>query len=146
MKTLTYKTNINASPEKIWNCLLDEEKYKIWTAPFCPGSYYKTKAMEVGNRIHFLNPEGGGMYSTINSLIPNREVSFLHIGEIKNFEEMPLDSESEKWTNALEKYEIIHHGTYCELCITMEILDEYSEYMDQSFPLELDELKRISEA
>lgn len=146
MKTISYTTTIEASPEKIWDCLLGEENYKIWTAPFCPGSYYKTDAFLKGNKIHFLNPEGSGMYSKIDTCIANREIAFRHIGEIKNFEEIPLDSEAEKWTNALEKYEIVEHDAHCELLVTVDIIEEYLEYMNQSFPLALGELKRISES
>lgn len=41
MTTLTYSIEINATPEKIWQTLWDEESYKVWTHVFSQGSYYK---------------------------------------------------------------------------------------------------------
>ncbi len=145
MKNLTFTTHIKASPEKIWNCLLNEDSYKIWTAPFCPGTYYKTEALKVGNAIQFLNPEGDGMFGKIQTLIPNQEISFLHIGEIKDFQEQPITEETLRWTNALEKYIIKDNGNSCELVTSIDCVEEYLDYMNSTFPLALDELKRISE-
>jgi hypothetical protein len=45
MKTLVFKINIKASPEKVWQSLWQLENYKIWTNPFCEGSYYKTDTL-----------------------------------------------------------------------------------------------------
>jgi hypothetical protein len=42
-----------------------------------------------GNRIHFLTPEGHGMYSDVGYVKENEQVVFLHIGEMKNFKELP---------------------------------------------------------
>ncbi len=62
MKTLRFTLTINASPEKVWNALWDLENYKIWTNPFCEGSYYKTDHFSEGSKIHLLTTGGEGMY------------------------------------------------------------------------------------
>ena len=84
MKHLTFEIEINAPADKVWNAMWDEENYKKWTSTFCEGSYAKS-SWKQGERIHFLDPNGNGMYSEISTLVPNEKMFFTHIGNIKNF-------------------------------------------------------------
>jgi len=145
MKTLEYTIQINASPEQVWNALWDEENYKKWTTTFCHGSYYKTDGFQVGNKIHFLTPDGQGMYSLINQLETNQYVAFRHIGAMSQFEELPVDKESETWTNAMEIYHLSHHENGTKLRVSVDIIDNHIAFMNKTFPLALSELKKISE-
>ena len=145
METLNFTIQINATPEKVWNCLWDIENYKIWTNPFCKGSYYKTDSFKEGSKIHLLTPSGDGMYSILETVKENDFLAFKHLGDIKNFEEMPITGESETWTGAMETYTLkeIENGT--ELTVNVDTLESYVDFMKKTFPLALNELKRISE-
>jgi hypothetical protein len=145
METLNFTIQINAKPEKVWNCLWDIENYKIWTSPFCKGSYYKTDSFTQGSKIHLLTPSGEGMYSILETIKENAFLAFKHLGDIKNFEEMPIGDESGTWSGAMETYTLneIENGT--ELTVNVDTLESYVDFMKKTFPLALNELKRISE-
>jgi len=80
---LKFNIEIDADPATIWKNMWDKEAYKVWTTPFCEGSYY-TGELVKGGRIHFLAPDGSGMYSNVVFIQENKNVVFQHIGEVKN--------------------------------------------------------------
>jgi len=145
METLNFTIQINATPEKVWQSLWEIENYKLWTSPFCKGSYYKTDSFTEGSKIQGLTPSGDGMYSILETIKENEFLAFKHLGEIKNFEEMPITGESETWTGAMETYTLkeIENGT--ELTVNVDTLESFVDFMNKTFPLALKELKRISE-
>jgi uncharacterized protein YndB with AHSA1/START domain len=145
METLNFTIHINATPEKVWNCLWEIENYKIWTSPFCIGSYYKTDRFAEGSKIHLLTPSGEGMFSIIETLKENTFLAFQHLGDIKKFEEMPITGESETWTGAMETYALNETENGTELTVNVDTLESYVDFMKKTFPLALNELKRISE-
>lgn len=145
METLNFTIQINATAEKVWNCLWELENYKIWTNPFCEGSHYKTDSFTQGSKIHLLTLSGEGMYSVLETVKENSFLAFKHLGDIKNFEEMPIAGDSETWTGAMETYSLkeIENGTV--LTVNVDTLESYVDFMKKTFPLALNELKRISE-
>jgi hypothetical protein len=145
METLIFKVNIKASQDTVWQSLWLPENYKIWTNPFCEGSYYKTDSFTEGNKIHLLTPSGEGMHSIIEHLEENRILAFKHMGELKNFEETPMSPETEIWSGATESYTLNKIDSGTELIVNVDTLEKYIDFMNNTFPLALQELKRISE-
>lgn len=145
MQTLTFKLLIHATAAEIWPCICEPEHYKVWTNVFCAGSYYKTDSFTQGSKIHFLSPNGEGMYSLIDTLEENKLIVFKHLGIIKEFEEMPIDEEAQQWNNALERYELIpqEHGT--ELLVQVDTLEKYVDYMNTTFPAAMQQIKVLAE-
>ena len=144
IKKLVFSVEINTTVDDVWNIMWDKNSSTNWVQPFCEGTYYTGEILQ-GNRIHFLNPNGSGMYSDVGYLVPNKLIIFSHLGNISNFEEQPIDVEAEKWTGCFEtyKYEEVDGNTV----VTAEIdcVPEYVDYMNNTFPLALQELKNISE-
>ncbi len=146
MKKLEFNINIDAYPEKVWKTLWDQDTYRIWTSPFSEGSYYKTDNFTEGNKIHFLTPDGDGMYSIIDRIEPNSHLTFRHIGTIQNFEELPISQGSGAWTNALETYTLRTTGNgSTQLQVAVDIVDEYIDTMNNTFPIALKKLKQLVE-
>jgi uncharacterized protein YndB with AHSA1/START domain len=60
MLKLHFETTINASPDKVWNAVIDDKKFREWTSAFNESSYYEG-GWEKGNKIRFLgkNEKGG---------------------------------------------------------------------------------------
>lgn len=141
MRTLSFTIRINASADKVWEHLWERENYTQWTSVFCDGSYYKTDRFEEGQKIHLLTPNGDGMYSLLEKVVENELLVFKHLGELQNFEEQPIQG----WTNALESYALTAIGNVTELTVQVETAEEYVEHMKKTFPLALQEVKRISE-
>ena len=144
MKNLTFEIEINAPADKVWNAMWEEENYKKWTAAFCEGSYAKS-SWKQGERIHFLDPNGNGMFSEISTLVPNEKMYFTHLGNIKEFEEQPLDEATKAWSGAQENYEIIKVGSLSKVLVTLDIVDEYANFFLESFPKGLNTIKEIAE-
>jgi len=145
MQTLEFKLQIETTPENLWKCLWEPENYKKWTNIFCQGSYYKTDSFSQGSKIHLLTPNGEGMYSIIDKMTENKILIFRHIGELKNFEEQPVEKNNQTWTNAYESYEITSTGNGVELTVKVDTINEYIDFMEKTFPLALQELKKLSE-
>ena len=145
MQKLEFQINIHASKEKVWNCLWDVENYKKWTNEFCEGSYFKTNSLSQGNTIHFLTPSGVGMFSTIDTCIENKKMIFKHLGEIKDFQELPINEKTKLWSGALESYELIEDEEFITIKASFDTIDEYVDFMNKTFPKALEALKKISE-
>lgn len=137
--------HINATPEKIWKILWDDATYRIWCAPFCEGTYYQADRLEEGGKIHFLTPDGDGMHSVIYKLIPNRLMTFKHLGSIINFKEVAFKPGTEAWSDFLETYELTPENNGTTLKITFSTTDEYKEFMINAFAKALQEVKRMAE-
>jgi uncharacterized protein YndB with AHSA1/START domain len=144
MKTLKFETVINASPEKVWQTLWNDTTYRHWTSEFTPGSYTVSQWKQ-GDKIHFLSPDGGGMYSNIHTLEENKSMVFEHIGELKNFEEQPLTEETKKWSGCTEKYTLTQQGDHTHLLVEVDALDDFAGYFEDMFPRAIDKLKQLAE-
>ncbi|MEC4004721.1 SRPBCC family protein [Flavobacterium sp. SUN052] len=144
IQKLVFNLEINASAETIWNKLWNKESYTQWVMPFCEGTYF-TGEIELGNRIHFIAPSFHGMYSDVFYLIPNELVIFKHIGNLKDLKEQPIDAETEKWTGCFEIYKLKEVEGKTTVTAEIDCMPEYINYMNEKFPLALQELKKISE-
>lgn len=146
MKTLQYKIFINAPREKVWDTMLSDATYRVWTAPFCEGSYYKGDWSE-GSNITFLGPNPatgneGGMLSRIKKNTLHEYVSIEHFGEINEGVEKLYDAEK----LAHENYTFLDKdgGTEIQVELT-SVPDEYNEMFDESWPKALEVLKTLAE-
>ncbi len=144
MKKLEFTIDINAPAEKVWYSLWDEENYKNWTNAFCEGSYVVTDYKE-GSKAHFLSPSGEGMFSSVSINKPFEIMSFNHIGILKNFEEQPIDDETKLWSGCEERYELVENNGKTTVKASVDVIDQYVDYFDQSFPNGLKKLKEIAE-
>ncbi len=145
MRKHQYEISINASADKVWNVLWGDDTYTEWTEPFCQGSFFKGELKE-GNRIHFLSPELGGMYSDIIFFTPSKIALFQHIGEVKDGEELPLDEKAEQWTGSFEKYELFEKDGNTVLMAEIDLVPDHSDYFDQTFPKGLEKVKALAES
>ncbi|MEG1229152.1 MAG: SRPBCC domain-containing protein [Flavobacterium sp.] len=144
METLEFTIKIKAPAEKVWDVLWNEETYKKWTSVFCEGSHTISNWNE-GDKIHFMSPNGEGMYSIIETKTQNEYMAFKHLGEIKNFEEQPLDEETKKWTGAMETYRLIPEEEFTTLITQVDVVEKYLDYFKETFPNGLEKVKELSE-
>lgn len=144
IQKLVFTIEINASAETVWNKMWDKNSYTDWTTPFCAGTYF-TGEIELGSRIHFIAPSFDGMYSDVFYLIPNKLVIFKHIGNLKDLKELPLDAETERWTGSFESYKLNEVDGITTVTAEIDCMSEYIDYMNDKFPLAMQELKKISE-
>ena len=144
IKKIVFEQEIKASAETVWNKMWDKKSYTDWTTPFCAGTYF-TGEIEVGSRIHFIAPSFDGMYSDVFYLIPNKLIIFKHIGNLKDLKELPIDAEAERWTGSFETYKLNEVDGVTTVTAEIDCVPEHINYMEEKFPLALQELKKISE-
>ena len=139
MQVLKYQIHINAQPEKVWNVLWDKKNYKKWAAAFHAGTYYEGNLIE-GEEVLFLVPEGHGMFSLVEKVIANEEVTFVHQGEVENLKKGEVI-----YKNAFESYflEKTDDGTLLKVELNCE--DDYAAQMNKMFPESLKKVKEFAE-
>ena len=140
MKKLQFTIEINASKEKVWDALWNDQNYRNWTSVFHEGSHYESDLHE-GSEIFFLGPEKSGMYAKIEKLVPNEKMYFLHLGEYK-------DGEKQEGTfgeEAIEQYDLVEKGGKTELTVTMNVPEDYIPYFAETFPKALGKVKEMVE-
>lgn len=144
MKKMHFSVEINSTAEKIWEVLWNDESYRKWTKPFEDTSFYKGKIAK-GERIHFLTARGEGMYSDIISYEALKHVAFKHVGEIKDFIELPLDEKSSQWTGGIEEYFLKDKNNTIFLEVNTDSVEEYFDFMNEAFPKALAIVKELAE-
>ncbi|MBI5915618.1 MAG: SRPBCC domain-containing protein [Bacteroidetes bacterium] len=140
MKKLNFTVNINAPRERVWQTLWNDATYRQWTAVFHEGSYAESDWQE-GSKILFLSPSGDGMTSRIARLIPNKFMSFEHLGEVKN----GAEDFSGNWSGAFENYMLTATDSAATLAVEIDSDDNFADYFKDIFPKALAKVKELSE-
>ncbi|MCO6473503.1 MAG: SRPBCC domain-containing protein [Melioribacteraceae bacterium] len=150
MNKLNFSIVINAPKEEVWDSMLGEETYRIWTEPFAKGSHFVGEWSE-GSKIYFLgpDPEGNmsGMLSRIKEIREYEYVSIEHIGFVNNGIEDTSSDAVKDWAGAMENYSFKENDGNTEVVVELigNIRDEYSEMFKDMWPKALNKLKEIAE-
>ena len=148
MKRLNFSVVIDAPKEKVWNTMLNDKTYRLWTAEFCRGSHYIGDWNE-GSRILFLAPgeagEMSGMVSRIKVNRPYEYISIEHIGIVQGGKEDTTSEEIKKWAGALENYNFKDLGNKTEVIVEMDTNEEYRQMFQETWPKALQKLKEVAE-
>lgn len=139
METLEYKIEINASPEKVWTVLWDDMSYRQWTSAFTEGSFY-IGTWEEDSMMKFFDPNNNGMYSRVLKNNPNKEMTFLHLGEIYDGVEVPQD-----WGDATESYLLEETEDGTKLTAKINTSEEFKGFFEDKFPNALQNVKNLAE-
>lgn len=140
----TFKVQINAPAEKVWECLWQDDNYKKWTSAFNTGSHAVTDWQE-GSEIRFLNQYKHGVYGFIDKVERYRLMQFRHVGEVKDGINQPLTDKTKVWTNSIESYRLQPNDDGTLLEVAVDIPEEHEQSFDKSFPQAMDILKNMAE-
>lgn len=150
MQTINFSIHINAPREIVWNTMLEDSTYRLWTRVFSEGSRY-VGSWDEGAEIRFLgsdeagNPVDEGVYSRIKKNIPHEYISIEHIGMIKNGVIDTTSDEVKKWVPSFENYTFTSDETGTMVSVSVDTTDEYVEMFNGVWPKALDILKAIAE-
>ncbi|MGE8555792.1 MAG: SRPBCC domain-containing protein [Chryseobacterium jejuense] len=139
MEQLSYEIEINAEPEKVWSVLWSDITYRQWTTAFTEGSFYEG-ALEENSIVKFLDPKNNGMYSRVTKVIPNQEITFLHLGEIYDGIEV-----AQEWGDATEAYFLEENDEGILLKIAINTPAEFKSFFEEKFPKAMNIVKHLSE-
>jgi len=85
------------------------------------------------------------MNSSIDRKIDNEYIAFKHVGELKNFEEMPFDATTQEWTGAMDTYRLTQKNGITVLDVTKDCIEKYANYLKKIFPDAMELIKELSE-
>ena len=85
------------------------------------------------------------MYSDVVFYTPDKNVLFMHIGDVVNFEEQPLNEDSEKWTGAFEGYTLKEKDGKILLIAEVDLNPSDKVRYDEIFPGGLEKIKEMAE-
>lgn len=147
METLSYEIIINTSKQKIWDVLWGSETYSEWTKFFNPDSDSTMKSdWQVGGKTYFVNAEGAGMVSTIDSLEKPDQIIFKHLGMVdKEGNEDTQSKEVMEWSGCFEKYILIDFDGKTKLHTEVQVEKAWRDHMDEGFNKGLQIVKELSE-
>lgn len=145
METLSYEIVINAPLQRVWDVLWTPATYTEWTQFFGPGSVMKSD-WKVGGKTYFVNAEGAGMVSTIDSIDEPNQVIFKHLGMVdKEGNEDTQSKEVMEWSGASEKYILIDLEGKTKLHAEVQVDKEWKDHLDNGFIKGLDVVKNLAE-
>ena len=148
MNKLNFSIVIDAPISKVWETMLGDKTYRIWTEEFAPGSHY------VGNwnkdsKILFLGPSNDGKLAGMVSRIKENKlhefISIEHLGEIYDGIEDTTSDRVKNWAGALENYTFINKEGKTELVVDMDLNEEFKEMFEGMWPKALQKLKSLCE-
>jgi hypothetical protein len=103
MEKQQFSVVINAPKEKVWHTMLDLNTYKIWTAPFMPGSFYEGNWKQSSKMRFIVKDEKGKMSGMVSHIKENRPYEFISI-EHKGIVEDGKEKEVPELAGSLENY------------------------------------------
>ena len=142
-KILSRSIVIEAPAKKVWHVLLDDATYRQWTAVFHPGSYAESDWKE-GSKVLFKTPEGNGMVSKVVVSRPNEEISFQHLGVLKDNVEH-IDGAAAEW-QGFETYKLMPISNGKELYIEQDLDEKHIEWFNATWEKALQKVKQLAEA
>ncbi|QDP84285.1 SRPBCC domain-containing protein [Chryseobacterium sp. SNU WT5] len=146
METLNYEVHINANIQEIWDLLWNEDTYPQWTQFFTTGSKMRSD-WKIGGKTYFVDENGDGMVSTIESMNEPYEIVFRHLGLIKDGIEDTESKKVKEWSGAEEKYFLrILDGDKTELRAIVHTDQIQEEAMNEGFNKGFQLLKSIAES
>ncbi len=146
MKTLHFSTRIQAPAHRVWQTLWSDPSYGKWSSVFAEGSHLETDWSE-GSRIYFLDGKNNGVYSIIQTCIPNRHLSVINLGELFEGREQVIDERTSagEWSGAMENYYLNEKNGITALWVEMEADRQHAPLFAEKFPIALEKVKVLAE-
>jgi uncharacterized protein YndB with AHSA1/START domain len=144
MNNINHTIEINAPREKVWQVLWDDATYRKWTSAFHEGSH-AVSDWKQGSSIHFIGPDGSGMFSVIQTLDAPSTMIFKHLGVLHEGKEVPPTPETEAWSGGTEEYYLTEEHGKTKLRVSSYAPPEYVEIFNTAFDKGFVIVKELSE-
>ena len=145
METVSYSIRINASKEKVWNTMLDSEKYKDWAKAFSSGSRFLGEWKQ-GTHIKFIDPDLGGTKAFLEEVTPYHRIHARHVAIVDKDGNEDTESDlARTWMSLTETYEFNEVDGVTALSIEIHTHEDYEKMFNDWWPNALELLKDLCE-
>jgi len=150
MNKLHFSITVNAPKAKVWNTMLDDKTYRVWTEAFTPGSHY-VGDWSKGSKILFLglDPKTGQMGGMVSRIKENRlheYISIEHLGMVQDGQEDTTSEAVKAWAGAHENYTFKEKDGKTEVLVDMDSSGgDFEEMFKDMWPKALQKLKELAE-
>lgn len=144
MKTIKKTITIRAPKETVWNTMLEDKTYRIWTTLFDEGSYAETD-WQLGSKAIFTNGNGSGIIGKITEHKLYEKIVIEYTGLYANSQEDYTCDEAKSIQGSHESYEFSEKDGYTQLDVYADTSSMFSEEFLNIWDLALIKLKLLAE-
>jgi uncharacterized protein YndB with AHSA1/START domain len=141
MEKLQFSIEINATKEKVWDTLWQDETLRQWADIIDPGTHMVGNLKE-GNEIQFISGNGYGVTSLVEKLTPYEFLLLRHSADTKDNGKREREKQ---WTGGKESYSLTEKNGTTTLTFTSDVPPELEEYFKVNYPKALERVKVSAE-
>jgi uncharacterized protein YndB with AHSA1/START domain len=141
MKKMQFSIEINATKEKVWDTLWQDETLRQWASIIDPGTHMVGNLKE-GNEIQFISGNGYGVTSLVEKLTPYEFLLLRHSADTKDNGKREREKQ---WTGGKESYSLTEKNGTTTLTFTSDVPPELEEYFKVNYPKALERVKVLAE-
>ncbi|KXK56515.1 MAG: SRPBCC domain-containing protein [Chlorobi bacterium] len=142
MKELQFSVEINATKERVWETLWQDESLREWASIIDPGTYMVGDLKE-GSEVQFISSESGyGVTSLVEKLTVNEFLLLRHRADTQEEGAQERDNE---WTGGEETYALSESNGATTLTVAFDVPPELEGYFKTNYPKALNRVKELAE-
>jgi uncharacterized protein YndB with AHSA1/START domain len=142
MKEMQFSIRINASKDRVWDTLWQDETLRLWAGIIDPGTYMVGDLKE-GSEIQFISENGYGVTSLIEKLVPGEFLQLRHQADTKDSGKSEREKE---WTGGKESYSLTEKDGITTLTVAFDIPLNLEVYFKENYPKALEQVKILAES
>ncbi|MDQ5950915.1 MAG: hypothetical protein QG639_192 [Patescibacteria group bacterium] len=143
MNDLQFSVEIQATKEKVWDTLWQDQTFRDWASIIDPGTYM-VGGLKEGNEIQFISAENGyGVTSLVEKVTPGE---FLLLRHSADTQEAGKRERDKQWTGTQEKYTLVEKDGTTTLVVEFGVPPELEEYFKINYPKALERVKEMAES
>lgn len=142
MRKLQFSIEINATKERVWDTLWQDQTFREWASIIDPETYMVGDLKE-GGEIQFISSASGyGVTSLVEKLTAGE---FLLLKHRADTQENGNREREEQWTGGEESYSLTKTDSTTTLTVAFDVPSELEEMFKVSYPQALERVKVLAE-
>lgn len=142
MKEMQFSIEIQATKERVWDTLWQDETFREWASIIDPGTYMVGDLKE-GNEVQFISSSSGyGVTSLVAKLVAGEYLLLRHRADTQD--EGTREREKE-WTGGEERYSLREKDGATTITVAFDVPPELEEYFTVNYPKALERVKVLAE-
>ncbi|NWJ48714.1 MAG: hypothetical protein HXX08_22875 [Chloroflexi bacterium] len=142
MKEIQFTLEINATKDRVWNTLWQDETFREWASIIDPETYMVGDLKE-GNEIQFISAANGyGVTSLVEKLVLGE---FLLLRHLVDTQEVGQQEREKQWTGGEESYSLAQKDGITTLTVAFDVPPELEEEFTVNYPKALEQVKLLAE-